>query len=390
VTSLVLCVDRTDDVGRHTDRTTPVVGWEAVESLVTEVGLSDPEDSSVNSILEALAVARDLERDGDEAVVAVVSGSSDSVISADRTVANQIDDLVDTYAPESAVVVIDSAQDERLVPIVESRVRVDSVDRVVVRQARDLESTYYLLKQFLADEELRQTVLVPIGITLVVFPVLSFVAGTAVALAAITAVIGVFLLYKGFGVDDYLIDIATQARDAVYSGQVSIVTYAVAGGLTLIGLFAGAFGVSELPSTGGYLLPIMAFAHDAVPWLSMAALAASLGRLLDEAIQDDHLSSPYLNLPFIAVAMGLVVRGFTAYFLELGGAIEPLGLPPIEVSALAFEGAVLSPGERLAVFVAGALVVAFVGVQIASFLSGTAIEDGDGEAEGDLPDSERS
>jgi len=390
VTTLVLCVDRTDDVGRHTDRTTPVVGWEAVESLVTEVGLSDPEDSSVNSILEALSVARDLEREGDEAVVAVVSGSSDSVISADRAVANQIDDLVDTYAPESAVVVIDSAQDERLVPIVESRVRVDSVDRVVVRQARDLESTYYLLKQFLADEELRQTVLAPIGITLVVFPILSFVAGTAVALAAITAVIGVFLLYKGFGIDDHLIDVATQARDAVYSGQVSIVTYAVAGGLTLIGLFAGAFGVSELPSTGGYLLPIMAFAHNAVPWLSMAALAASLGRLLDEAIQDGRLSSPYLNLPFIAVAMGLVVRGFTAYFLELGGAIAPLGLPPIEVSALAFEGAVLSPGERLAVFVAGALAVAFVGVQIASFLSGTAIEDGETEADGDIPESERS
>jgi len=388
VTTLVLCVDRTDDVGRHSEESTPIVGWEAVESLVSEVGLSDPEDSSVNSLLEAMSVARDLEEEGEEAVVAVVSGSSDSVISADRAVANQIDDLVDTYDPESAVVVIDSAQDERLVPIVESRVRVDSVDRVVVRQARDLESTYYLLKQFLADEELRQTVLVPIGITLVVFPILSFVAGTAVALAAITAVIGVFLLYKGFGVDDYLIDLATDARDAVYSGQVSIVTYAVAGGLTLIGVFAGAFGVSELGLSDGYFLPIMQFAHDAVPWLSMAALAASLGRLLDEAIQDGQLSSPYLNLPFFAVAIGFVVRGFSAYFLELGGVMDPMELPPIEVWALAFEGATLQPGERLAMFVAAAPVIAFVGVQIASFLSGTELEEAEiEETEGDT-DSE--
>lgn len=391
MTTLVLCVDRTDDVGRYSGRTTPIVGWEAVESLVSEVGLSDPEDSSVNSLLETLKVARNLEDEGDDPVVAVVSGSSDSVITADRAVANQIDDLVARYEPESAVVVLDSAQDERLVPIIESRIQVDSVDRVVVRQARDLESTYYLLKQFLADEELRQTVLVPIGLTLVVFPILSFVAGTAVALAAITAVIGVFLLYKGFGVDDYLINLATEARDAVYSGQVSIVTYAVAGGLTLIGVFAGAFGVSELTPSEGFVLPAMQFAHDAVPWLSMAALAASLGRLLDEAIQDGRLSSPYLNLPFIAVAMGFVVHGFTSYFLELGNAIEPLMLPAIEVGgAVAFEGATLSPSERLAIFVAAAMVIAFVGVQIASFLSGTAIEEAEDDTDGEIAEGERS
>jgi len=373
VTTLILCVDGSDDIASEAGLSGPIEGWENVRGLVTEVGLADPEDSSVNCILEGLRVARDLREDGEESLVAVVSGDADSVIGADRAVARQVDDLVEEYEPDAAVVVIDSARDERLVPIVESRVRVDSVDRVVVRQARDIESTYYLIKQFLADEELRQTVLVPLGVTLVVFPVLSVVAGTAIAVATITAVIGFFLLYKGFGVDEVAVDLATQARDAVYSGRVSIVTYAVAAGLTLIGLFAGAFGVSQLEPSDGLVLPAMGFAYDAAPWLATAAMTASLGRLLDGALRNGRLSMPYLNLPFVAVAMGLVVRGFAGYFLEIGGELGGLTVPPLRFGPVSIDGFSLTAGERLAVLLVVAVLVALVGVRIAAYLSGTQI-----------------
>ncbi|MFW6376494.1 MAG: DUF373 family protein [archaeon] len=382
MTTLVVCVDRSDGVGRTTGHETPVAGWEAVRSLVIDVGLVDPEDSAVNSLLEGLRVARDLQDgEGEEAVVAVVSGSGDSV-NADRTVARQMDELIAEYAPDSAIVVIDSAEDERVVPIVESRVRVDSVDRVVVRQARDIESTYYLLKQFLADEELRQTILVPIGVALVVFPALSMVAGPTIAIATITAVIGLFLLYKGFGIDERLTRIASEAREALYSGQISVVTYVIAAGLTLAGVFAGALGVSGLPpATEGVFLPAMQFSYDSVPWLAMAALAASTGRVLDEAIQEESVPSAFLNLPFFAVAVGLVIRGFSGYFLERGEVIESILVPPLELGALTVEGFALQAGERLAVFVLAGILVSIVGVQVAARLSGTSLQ------ESELPES---
>ncbi|HKL28036.1 MAG TPA: DUF373 family protein [Natrialbaceae archaeon] len=382
MTTLVVCVDRSDGVGRTTGHETPVAGWEAVRSLVIDVGLVDPEDSAVNSLLEGLRVARDLQDgEGEEAVVAVVSGSGDSV-NADRTVARQMDELIAEYAPDSAIVVIDSAEDERVVPIVESRVRVDSVDRVVVRQARDIESTYYLLKQFLADEDLRQTILVPIGVALVVFPALSMVAGPTIAIATITAVIGLFLLYKGFGIDERLTGVAGEVREALYSGQISVVTYVIAAGLTLAGVFAGALGVSGLPpGTEGVFLPAMRFSYDSVPWLAMAALAASTGRVLDEAIQEESVPSAFLNLPFFAVAVGLVVRGFSGYFLERGTVIESIRVPPLELGALTVEGFGLQAGERLAVFVLAGILVSIVGVQVAARLSGTSLQ------ESELPES---
>ncbi|MXR20872.1 DUF373 family protein [Halobacterium bonnevillei] len=375
--TLVVSVDRTGDIPRKTGLHTPVAGWEAVQSLVTEMGLADPEDSAVNCLLEALRVTRDLRDEDDDAVVAAVSGRGDSV-SADRSLAAQLDDLIDRYDPDSAVVVIDSAEDERVVPIVESRLQVDAVDRVVVRQARDLESTYYLLKQFLADEELRQTILVPLGIVMLVFPALMMVTGSlAIAAASITTVIGLFLLYKGMSVDDYLAELPTQARSALYSGRVSIVTYVVAAGLALVGVFAGALGVSDLPGETAPLLTVMAFTYYSVPWVALGALAASAGRLFDEVIRRDEVRTSFLNLPFGVLAVGLVVRGFSGYFMERADLLDSVTVQAASFGALSIRGFTLSPEQRLAVFVVLGVLVSLVGIRVATHFSGVDFEDVD-------------
>jgi putative membrane protein len=375
MSTLVVCVDRNDDIGRKTGLQMPVAGWEAVQALVTDVGLADPEDSSVNCLLEALRVARNL-RDGDEpSVVAVISGTADTRVGADRAVAAQMDELMETYDPDSAIIVIDSAEDERLVPILESRVRVDAVDRVVVRQARDIESTYYLLKQFLADEELRQTVLVPTGVALIAFPVLLLQLGLAMATSTITAVIGLFVLYKGLAIGDYFRNLPAEARDALYSGRVSIVTYVVGVGLSLIGVFAGALRAAPVDSTGNVLMTAMAFVFESVPWIAVAALTASMGRLLDEAIRNDRVRNSYLNLPFGVLAVGLVVRGFSAYFLQRAGEIPPVVVPRITVGQTTVQQLTLDPRTRLAVYVVLGVLVSLVGVRVASYVSGTAISE---------------
>ena len=466
MSTLVVCVDREGDIAAAAGSAGPIVGREALEDLVTEVGLEDPEDSRVNCLLETLQVERDLDEEG--SIIAVLTsehgeGGSDgddsddeasdrrgvgptdrtdragsdgrgddradrdalaspeamarlddrtpdrpdagreragnggpsreerrssapgrpslgeadrSGVGPDRAIARQIDALIARYEPEGAIVVIDSTADERLVPIIESRVRVDAVDRVVVRQSRDIESAYYLLKQFLANEDLRQTVLVPIGLVLLVFPLLlALTDRLATAIAAIAGLTGSFLLYKGLGVDDLLGRLASQAREALYSGQVSVVTYVVAVGLALVGVFAGAIAASSLTgatgatgtgSNGGVFLPAMNFAFEGLPWFVMAALVASAGRLLDEALRADRVRRSSLNIPFGVVAVGLVLRGFTAYFLERSGIIGSLSVPSLEAGVVSVHGFALAPGTRLAVLVIGGVLVSVFGVQLAA------------------------
>jgi putative membrane protein len=361
VSTLVACLYR----GQPIDAELPVVGEGAVERLVTSAGVDDPEDSRVNCLLEGLRVARDLD---DETVVAVLTGAGESVTS-DRKMAEQVEALVAEHDPDSAVVVVDSAEDERLVPIVESRVPVDAVDRVVVRQARDIESTYYLLKQFLADEELRKTVLVPVGLALLAFPALLAVFDSiTVSVGAIAAVVGLFLLYKGLSIDTVLADTSGNVREALYSGQVSLVTYVVGGGLALVGAFVGLLGAS---SVGGdpELLVAMQFVHDSIPWLTGAALIASAGRLLDELIRDDEIGTAYINLPFVAVAVGLAVRGFAAYFLQRSGTTGELEIPRTVFGPIEIEEFAIAPGTHLAVFILASIVVSLVGVRVAAYVS---------------------
>jgi putative membrane protein len=371
VTTLVVCIDRDSPVA---DRC-PVVGRHDVETTITETGVVDPEDSRINCLLEGLRVADDLESEGEDTVVAVVGGSGDAV-GSDREIARQTESLVAEYDPDSAVVVLDSAEDERLVPIIESRVRVDAVDRVVVRQARDIESTYYLLKQFLADEELRRTVLVPVGIALVSFPILlNFVNSPTLAVGAIAAALGVFLIYKGLGIDEFLSRLPGQIREALYSGQVSLVTYVVAGGLSIVGLFAGALEISPPGDTGLFILANR-FLFQSVPWLTAAALAASLGRLLDELLQREGIRSAYVNLPFGAVAVGLVLRGFSAYFLERAGVYGPVQVPAMNFGIVEVNGFAMDLGTRLALFIVAGILVAVIGVRVAAYVSETDIESG--------------
>ncbi|MEZ3115719.1 DUF373 family protein [Halobaculum sp. MBLA0147] len=364
MTTLVLCVDRADDIGRKSGVRTPVVGWDAVRSLVTEVGLADPEDAIVNSILESLRVARDLEDGGEETVVAVVSGTGESGVGRDRALAGGLDSVLDRYDVDGAVVVVDSAADERAVPIVESRLPVDSVDRVVVRQARDIESTYYLLKQFTGDEELRETVLVPLGIGLILLPVLLVQFSPAIAVAGLTSLLGAALLYYGLGVDEFVETAPERAREALYSGQVSVVTYVVAAGLAVVGASLGAFETTG-SGTGDLLVATMQFVYTAVPWLAAAALTASLGRLLDELIRDEAVRSPYLNLPFGVAALGLVVRGFAGWFLERRAGRAHLTILDVTMSAT----------QRLALFIVAGIVLALVGFRVTTRVSEETIDE---------------
>lgn len=352
MTTLVCCLDRDSTVTTATGLTPPVVGWEAVRSLVTDVGLDDPEATTVNCLLEALRVTRDLNDSGTDAMVAVVSAGPPGSTAPDRAVADQIDELAAEYDLTATVVVTGTTDDERLLPVIESRLQVDGVDRVVVRQARDIESTYYLLKQFLADEELRTTVLVPLGISLLLVPALLLWFSPAVALAGLAALLGGAVLYKGLGIDEYVGRLPEVSRELLYSGQMSVVTYVTATGLTIVGLFSGGLAVTPLSVTPAPLSAVV-FLHSSSPWLTFAGVTAATGRLLDRLIAEITLPTAMLSLPAGVLAIGIITRGFTGYLLTIGLRVGPLNLAPI---------------HRLAVFVGVGVLVSLLGIRAATAL----------------------
>jgi putative membrane protein len=332
---LVLCVDLDDDLGRKTGRETPVVGRDAVASAASDLAVADPEDSDVNVLFQGVRVHDDLAASESEAVeIAAVTGTQGGDVQANRALGEEVDTVLaglSTGESVGAVVITDGAQDESTLPVIRSRVPIESVQRVVVRQAQDLESIYYTMKQVLADPETRGTILVPLGVLLLIYPAVT-IAGLfdvpgAVLLGVLSAVLGLYTLFRGLGLERAIDDAADRARRLLYTGRVTLVTYVVAAALMVVG---GVQGVSLLEGAGSAVagdppLAVAAFIHGAVRWFAAAGVTSSLGQVTDEYL-NQRFEWRYLNAPFYVVSIALVLFALTGYFLPPAPGVTTLTL----------------------------------------------------------------
>ncbi|UIP00817.1 DUF373 family protein [Halobaculum sp. CBA1158] len=344
---LVLPVDLDDDLGRKTGVRTPVVGRDAVEEAAVKLATADPEDSDVNVLFQAINAYDDLLADptvDEEVAVAAVTGVDEGDVKANRAVGEEIDTVLaalSTGEEVRAIVITDGAQDESVLPVIRSRVPLDGVRRVVVRQAQDLESIYYTMKQVLDDPETRGTILIPLGVLLLVYP-FSVIAGMldlpgAVVVGGLSTLLGLYSLWRGLGLEETVDGIAERVRSGLYAGRVTIVTYLVAIALLVIGGVQGYEALAAARDAAGSagLSPTQsaaAFVHAAVQWAAAAGITSSLGQVTDEYLAE-RFRWRYLNAPFYVVAIAVVLYGLSGYFLPR---LPALGVEPLSLTRLAF------------------------------------------------------
>jgi putative membrane protein len=337
---LVLCVDLDDDLGRKTGIETPVIGREAVESAAVALATTDPEDSDANVLFEGIHLYETIE---DETVeVAAVTGTDGGDVAANREVGQEVDTVLASLATGEdvrALVVTDGAQDESVIPVIRSRIAIDGVRRVVVRQAQNLESVYYTTKQVLDDPETRGTVLVPLGILLLIYPI-AIVADYygvtgAVVFGLTSALLGLYVLFRGLALEERLDALAERVRSGLFAGRVVLTTYVVATALLVIGGVSGVELAEGLRGTSdgdpNAALLIAALVRGSMTWFAAAGVTASLGRVVDEYLAD-RFEWRYLNAPFYVLSIAVVLYFVSGYLL--GGV-------PLDTLAAALTGGTL-------------------------------------------------
>ncbi|MBD3262253.1 MAG: DUF373 family protein, partial [Candidatus Altiarchaeales archaeon] len=144
--TIVLCVDRDDDIGRHTGVRGPIVGVERNLRIAQRLALTDPADTDVNALYGALKLARD---QGLE--IATLTGDKNVGLVSDKKIARQLDKIIKEHNPKNVIVVTDGLDDEQVIPIIQSRVKINSVKTIVVRQSKELEKAYFKLTHFLKE-----------------------------------------------------------------------------------------------------------------------------------------------------------------------------------------------------------------------------------------------
>jgi len=191
--TLVLCVDRDDDIGVKTGIKGPIVGREDNLSTATKLGLADPEDSDVNAILSALNMYDGLVKEGADVEVATICGDVRVGAASDIILTQQLDRVLEEVRPDRVFLVSDGAEDEAFAPILSSRIHIDHVRRVFVRQTPGAESLYYVFVKQMRNPKVRRKVIAPLGLVLFLFGLIDFFNPYA-APALVLIFAGVYLI----------------------------------------------------------------------------------------------------------------------------------------------------------------------------------------------------
>src|SRR3990172_990560 len=262
---LILCVDRDADIETKAGIKTPILGRTANLDAAVALALKDPEEADANTMFEAVRLNDRLQKDKkpDETFeVATISGSELGGVSADRKLVDELNRVTESFDATEVILVTDGFTDEAILPLVQSRVPVSSVRRIVIKHSESIEETAAVFTRYfrmLVDDPRYSRIALGIpGLLFLLFGILSLVPGFTISyyLITIVIVVGGFMLIKGFGIDKSAKDLYKWAREySPPSIPVQISNYvAIAGILCMaVSVYLGVSNVSAFMNSKAFL-----------------------------------------------------------------------------------------------------------------------------------------
>ena len=320
--TLVLSVDRDDDIGWKAKVESPAIGRAACLKAANTLALADPEDSDVNAIFSAVKIYDELTEKGEETAIAVVAGNHLHMIEGDRRIATSLEQVIKETQATNCILVTDGAEDEYVIPIIQSKIPVSSIRRVIVNQMPNLEGTYYILKKFLDDPKISRMIFIPLGLAMLLYAIAYLLDAPGIATIIVIGVIGSYMLYKGFGFDEIVHSIIDALRISLSRGRFSFVTYTTTILLIIIGFTQGFINVLKFYSTDGslgLLLYLMTFIYGSIEWFIVAGLVTSIGLIIDVYANERESLGKVIVFPFFVIALGFILYGASVYIISLSG-----------------------------------------------------------------------
>ena len=330
---LVVCIDRDDDLGRKASVSGPVVGRANVLEAAVKLGTVDPEDSDTNALFAAVSLLDELTGAGEECEVCVLTGSGRVGVLSDRRVADQFDDVLGRTGAKSAYLVSDGAEDEFLFPILASRVKVDGVRRVYVRQNASIESTYYTVVRALKDPKLRAKTVLPFALVLLILGIAAASGVVLWGVIGLAVVLGVYLIFWTFDIDEAIIDSIRSASTDIRQGSVAFGFGLFAIALVGVGFLSGYNASTSTAGPGGTLDRLLYFLTDGLLWWLAAALVWETGRAIRRMLARGRFPRSFVVATTSIVGIGLVSFGIVLLVRYLQG-VSPVSDLPVFIGLL--------------------------------------------------------
>ncbi len=307
---LILNVDRDDDFGRKAKVKTPIIGIQDNLDAANKLGRADPEDSDLNAIFLAISAYDGLRDEGKDVEVATLCGDISVGIKSDQKINDQLKTVIKKTGAEEAILISDGAEDEYILPIVQSRLKIISIQRVSVKQSKELEDTYYRIIKLLDDDKVKKQFILPIALVLIVWAIFAILNMAASGFGAIVFTLGAYLLIRVFNWEKNIAFMFSEMKSGLLTGKLSFYTYIIAIIIIAISTFY-AFNNTKFNSELLWAVPVLSFLKDITWGIVSAGLVATFGRVTDLYVRKNKVNWSYWIVPF-----SLFAFGFTAYAIS--------------------------------------------------------------------------
>ena len=274
---LVVCVDRDDDLGRKAKVIGPIIGRKENLKAATKLALKDPGDTDVNCVFAAVKKFDEIAKKY-QAELVTLTGHGKFGFESDKKLNEQLDFVLGKFKADGFVLVTDGAEDDQIIPILQSRAKILSKETVIVKQAREVESTFYTIKEALKDPFLSRLVFGIPGIILLLLFLLPQSGWQVIMFVA-----GIYLLLKGFGIEERIISTLQEIINSISTQKTSFPFYIATLFIFGFGLISG-YSTYLQTSQADIVLDALEVISPLLFFSVLAILIFYVGRAID-AIQ---------------------------------------------------------------------------------------------------------
>lgn len=285
---LVLCLDRDNDISVKCGVKTPIIGKENIRDAALKLILKDPEESDANALFESIRLHDQIVKESKALCeVAAIGGSEFGGLRADRELSRQLDIVLKAFPAQRVAIVSDGYADEATIPIIQSRIPIMTIRRVVVRHSERIEESWVILsryvKRLLEDPRYSRILIGVPGLFIVMISVLWFLQLLQYAGLIILSGIGIALFVKGFMIDKMVMEAVGRLKRSFSTTYGQLRAYTSIAGV-LITVIAIHRGLSHVFETYGFAelvfvfpLAIAGFVREAIGLIVLGAVIYMTG-----------------------------------------------------------------------------------------------------------------
>jgi len=304
--TLVLCVDRDDDLGRKVDMKGPIIGRRDNLRAAMALGLADPEDSDTNTLLMSLKIYDETVADGVEVEIATITGDRAVGRISDRELNRQLELVLQDIQPDYTILVTDGAEDSEILPMLYSRTKIERIKTVIVRQAKNLEGWWVMINRLIEDKGARNTVGIPVASFFLLLSFGLFLGRPELGFAFLFLFLGIFFYIKVFRQEETIKTLKDRVSDVFQSGSSRWIVKLILAVVIIYGLLQSISNTTTHIDAGRWDTAALIFVNTLMPTLVGVLIVYFISVDLTEAMKTQRVD------PRIMVMM---LSGFSVYFI---------------------------------------------------------------------------